>query len=345
VPYGDRVFALLGVPEAEERAYLLLVERPGLSRPDIAKEMGCTAAEARSILRSLEEQNFIWQSAKEEGMATYSAVSPKVALRAALLRRQQELADIELTVEQLAERYDRQGRGESPELLIEIIKGRDAIARTFGEFLETARSEVLILERPPYAADPRGENHAATQERLRETGDPPHRVLVDKTAFDLPGRFEIFMRDASDAGELRTHARVPLKMVIADGERALLPLRLEPRAVEVAALIYPSTLLEALVALFELLWTQGTPFPAQKLAKQRFDPTKSHRPTLVTNEAVLSLLAAGLKDESIARSLDISRRTVDRRIQDMMHEGGISTRFQLGFVASERGWLEETSEP
>lgn len=55
---------------------------------------------------------------------------------------------------------------------------------------------------------------------------------------------------------------------------------------------------------------------------------------------LIDLMALGLKDEAIARTLGISLRTVRRRIADLMEEHGVETRFQLGAALHARGRLE-----
>ena len=54
---------------------------------------------------------------------------------------------------------------------------------------------------------------------------------------------------------------------------------------------------------------------------------------------LLSLLAAGYKDEAIARHLGIGVRTVRRRVAEVMDELGACTRFQLGVAAERRELL------
>ena len=49
---------------------------------------------------------------------------------------------------------------------------------------------------------------------------------------------------------------------------------------------------------------------------------------------LLKLLGLGLKDESIARYLGCSLRTVRRRVAQLMARHGVQTRFQLGLAAS-----------
>jgi len=54
---------------------------------------------------------------------------------------------------------------------------------------------------------------------------------------------------------------------------------------------------------------------------------------------LLQELAAGARDEQIARSLGLSLRTVRRRVADLLIERGVDTRFQAGVEAVRRGWL------
>ena len=51
------------------------------------------------------------------------------------------------------------------------------------------------------------------------------------------------------------------------------------------------------------------------------------------DQRLLKLLGLGLKDESIARYLGCSLRTVRRRVAGLMAAHGVQTRFQLGLAA------------
>jgi DNA-binding NarL/FixJ family response regulator len=56
-----------------------------------------------------------------------------------------------------------------------------------------------------------------------------------------------------------------------------------------------------------------------------------------TQEAILRLLAEGETDQSIARSLGITTRTVTRRIGEIYEVLGVESRFQAGVAAKELG--------
>ncbi|WP_175407769.1 helix-turn-helix domain-containing protein [Streptomyces sp. TRM64462] len=47
---------------------------------------------------------------------------------------------------------------------------------------------------------------------------------------------------------------------------------------------------------------------------------------------IVELLVRGWSDDRISRELALSKRTVQRRVQDLMQEHGCSSRFALGFT-------------
>jgi DNA-binding NarL/FixJ family response regulator len=52
---------------------------------------------------------------------------------------------------------------------------------------------------------------------------------------------------------------------------------------------------------------------------------------------LIRLLAAGLGDDAIRRALGVSPSTVHRRIRDLMHRLGATTRFQAGLQIGRSG--------
>lgn len=82
-------------------------------------------------------------------------------------------------------------------------------------------------------------------------------------------------------------------------------------------------LVAAFQRLFDLAWEAGQPPPDAAA-----DDGDTRR--------LLTLLAAGHKDEVIARHLGVSLRTVRRRVALLMDEAGVETRFQLGMAVARR---------
>jgi DNA-binding NarL/FixJ family response regulator len=94
-------------------------------------------------------------------------------------------------------------------------------------------------------------------------------------------------------------------------------------------LIRQQSIVQVLTAWFDQLWDSAT-------AVAMLDRGEA-RPDL--RRLLLAQLARGAKDEQIARTLNISLRTVRRRIAALMTELGVDTRFQAGVEAVRRGWL------
>ena len=64
-----------------------------------------------------------------------------------------------------------------------------------------------------------------------------------------------------------------------------------------------------------------------------------------SDQRLLRLLGLGLKDESIARYLGVSLRTVRRRVAHLMVVHGAETRFQLGLAVAREGLADPARQP
>jgi DNA-binding transcriptional ArsR family regulator len=139
---------------------------------------------------------------------------------------------------------------------------------------------------------------------------------------------EMLRMRAEIGEEIRLVPSVFTRLVIVGPGRAILP---EPLGVgsDLRAVIRQASIVGMLQAYFDELWetAQRVDAGSGRLAEQ------DHRRLL------LAELADGVKDEQIARNLDVSLRTVRRRVAALMSELGVDTRFQAGVEAVRRGWL------
>jgi DNA-binding NarL/FixJ family response regulator len=100
-------------------------------------------------------------------------------------------------------------------------------------------------------------------------------------------------------------------------------------------LVQSSGLLDALVALFEAIWDQAYPL----LSNISGDGVLERRAELDELDShILALLLTGMTDEAVAGQLGTSRRTVQRRIHQLMVKAGADTRIELGWYAARKGW-------
>jgi DNA-binding CsgD family transcriptional regulator len=161
------------------------------------------------------------------------------------------------------------------------------------------------------------------------------RAIYSSDALDVPGQLETleFLMEAGE--EARVFPFVPVKLAIADGKIGLAPLRISEEGLAGAVLVHESPLLDALVMLFELVWQRAAP-----IGSFEGEAVFGHE-----EERILSLMVAGLKDQSIARQLGIGLSTVERRVRAMMQQLGARTRFQAGYQAGLLAGRAEGSDP
>lgn len=119
--------------------------------------------------------------------------------------------------------------------------------------------------------------------------------------------------------ELRTLVAVPSWFYVDAGVLAALPITWGEAVPTSIAIVREPALLAPLRDYAERLWFRAAPLPG--VATNGWDP-------------VLALLAQGLSDGAVARALDLSVRTVRRRVADASEAYGVSSRFALAVVWS-----------
>jgi len=168
-----------------------------------------------------------------------------------------------------------------------------------------------------------------------------YRVVVDRVFLDTGTLRVDDVAAAIEHGEdVRFSERVPIKLFIIDRRLAFVPIQtvVDSEGSDVAPdlvgalVIHPSGLLDALIALFESVWRDATPFarPGEHAASTDLDHQDAR---------ILGLMLAGLTDQSVANQLGLSLRTVQRRVKVLMDIAGVSTRIQLGWHAARKGWI------
>lgn len=318
------VFESLGLTPVEESVYLALLRRRQASVPEIAQQVGESLRVVRAAAERLEDIGFV---SRLVGSGTrLVATRPDVAVNALVVRRTEEFTQVRRAAERMAEEFPPELLT-TPDQLLEIVTGRAAVEAQFVQLVYGVRTELLVLDRPPYAQEVASEN--ASEDELLSRNVSVRGIYAPE-AFALPGAFEQAMASIAKGEQARVHGDVPLKLAIGDRSVALLPLASD-RAVDAALVVRAPMVVSALVKLFELLWVQATPLPA-------WDPQQP--PAAAADDLdlrLLQLLATGLKDEAIARELGVSVRTLGRRSSALLAALGARTRFQAGLQAGRRG--------
>ncbi|PZG92049.1 TrmB family transcriptional regulator [Streptomyces sp. NTH33] len=345
------MFETASLDSVEVRAYRTLVRVPEATPSQLARSLGLSGREAAALLDTLEAKGLV---SRAEGSAhRFRASPPDLALGPLLLSRQQELQAAQSVMAKLTEEYHSEARRRGAGEAVETVTGAQAMARTFDQLQRGARGEILALCKPPNVAVPSRGND--TELEVLASG-VRYRAVYERSALEVPPEVYRIREFVGRGEQARVAAEVPVKMVVADRELAMLVSSsarssgagsppadpsaapcADPSAEPSALLIRPGALLDALVAFFESLWAGASPLVLTEdgLAGER----ESDRTPAPEDLLLLSLLLTGLTDTAIAGQLGTSLRTVQRRIRDLIEFAGVRTRMQLAWEAARRGWL------
>ncbi|MFD6176695.1 MULTISPECIES: LuxR C-terminal-related transcriptional regulator [unclassified Isoptericola] len=333
----------LGLDDDMLRLYRAALRIGGTSSAELAAQVGLDPDRTERALERLSADGFL---------TSYGAVAPRAALRTVVVRRlaeltarEAELRTVDAMVDGLADSLWPQD-ARLPVADVGLVVGLPEIARLSTHIVMAAEREVLILDAPPYAQDDAAvapsahfNRGADADEEALDRGVTFRRILA-REALDLPGRAEGIRDRVGKGMSVRVRATLPSKLILVDGTTALLPPSSTADARATALVLRGGILMHVLVPFFEMLWADSVPIAVGDDGVAPGAPGPEGSPTAEERE-LLTMLAAGLKDESIARQLDVHVATARRRITALLTRLGVSSRFQAGVQAARRGWLGE----
>jgi hypothetical protein len=310
-PRGDRLYR--AVLRDRRVPVAVLAERLGWPPPDVDEALAPVVALGLLVVR--------------DGVVI--AVSPHLALG--------RLADLEARTLLERERALDALRGAIPDYVaeerggdltqarlqpVEVHTGPD-VGAVVDALIRSTTGELLLIHTTEWLDNP-GWSKDDTLLARETAGGRPVRSLYPTAALYRPPALETVRRWAEIGEDVRLLPSPPTRLIVFGGQAALVPVewgRVPTRRVVVRT----PGLVEAMRHMFELLWRQAVPLPG-------VDETGSPG----SRSQVLRLLAAGAKDETIARQLGVSLRTVRRRVADLLGELDAATRFQGGVEAARR---------
>lgn len=321
----------LGVEPGVERVYRALLPRPSATAAELGDEVGEPVDDVEAALAILVEAGLALRST-DQG---YAAAPPAVALGALITDRRDGLRLAEQALAGLAEEHRAAVAGQSIDALIEVVTGVDPIRHRYQQVQQAATTELRSFVTAPFVAVQIGENAAEPAAVGRGVRI---RAVLERAVLDEPGATAEVVDSLRNGLELRVVDELPIKLVLADADLALVPLTLALDGEPGAVLLQRSGLVAALEALFESVWRRAYPL---ELSSLDGTPTTSDGgddvPTAVDRQ-ILSLLLAGLTDQAVASQLGLSLRTVQRRLRHLEDLAGVQSRMQLGWYAAKHDW-------
>ncbi|MEU8539403.1 helix-turn-helix transcriptional regulator [Streptomyces sp. NPDC048717] len=269
---------------------------------------------------------------------TVASVGPEIALLRAIdrerARLREHLAEADRaysTLETLAATLLRPGSLAGAPIQVEAITDYRRIQQALEDIIDaTQQSSCSMYPTGPARQDP--ERILRRDRRKLDQGMRIRAIYRSRDA-TLPESADVLNRRAELGVEVRVAPELPLTMVIADDQYALLPLRPDAPG-EGAILASGPVLVRGFLSLYEHCWHTAAPFGDDVAPERGGDGLSGQQ------RNALRLLADGMKDERIARHLGVSLRTVSRLISEVMQELGAGSRFEAGVRAVRLGWLD-----
>jgi hypothetical protein len=322
------VLTVLGISDLEDAVYRELIGTASATAAELASLLHQQQGTIRSALATLEGHGLITRTIAQP--PRFVAAPPDTVAEGMLLRRQAELTEARADLEQLAKAYRSGRQTRSTDELVEIVTGAEPLAQRISHLQHSARREFAGFVKPPFVVI-----DIDDAESLADP-DVSYRAVYDREIVSYPGFLRRLQLSTAPRAVYRIHPSLPMKLMIADRETALLPLgRDSADTTPAAVVVHSSGLLDALLALFDQYWDVSIPLPVNADGSEADDAEGADD----ADRRVLSLMIGGATDEAIARQLGISLRTVRRRIQTMMRTANAQNRAQLGWIASRDNWL------
>ncbi|CUR55251.1 Helix-turn-helix, type 11 domain protein [metagenome] len=322
------VLAALGVPAELERLHQRILPLSGSTLGVLASRLVTTPEDLEGELSRLVDFGLVeLVDDRVRVLSPSGLVATMVATEAELAARSRErLEDLALAIPHLVAAASRPAPGEVAEVADldgEVTSGGNPL-KLLRALVENSRGDLLWF-RPDAWRIPRESAVAEVIAAAVRSGRRSRAIYPELAVREAPEALQV----RADAGEeIRVVPELPTRLIVIGTTHAVLP---EPlgHADEPRLLIRQPAIVGALSMLFESTWSHATPVPGFEARR-----SQAH-----ARHLLLRQLAAGAKDEQIARTMGLSLRTVRRRVAELLDEFHVETRFQAGVEAARRGLL------
>lgn len=325
------MLGVLGIGPEVEVVYRALLGAPNSTAEALAAELDRSVEAVEKAVAHLDAAGL----AVGAGDGRYTAAPPAVALGALITTHRDELRVAEQALAVFAEEHRTAALGVSMSDLIEVVTGVDAVRHRYLQVQHAAHEELRHFITAPFVAVPPDENpaeKAATDRGIRI------RAVLERAVLDTAGALADAAESMRRGVEIRVADELPMKLLLADAELALVPLATGSDGEPGAVMLQRSGLVTALDALFETTWRLAYPLKPDSVDCNGIAEEPAHPGPAPLDRQILSLMLSGLTDQAVASQLNISLRTMQRRLRDLEDLAGARTRMQLGWQAARNDW-------
>lgn len=315
-----------GVDERSERLYRVILRHPHRTADELARILDWESSEVTETARALLRVRLI----RITDTGVYVAPPPNASIEGLvsaeqqrLEQRQRQIHAARAAVSDFAtEHLTGQAERWTP-MPVDVVSGAESIA-VLEDLSRTTSGDIVSFVRRsrhrhfPYLVE--------VGSRVLAEGRAM-RTVYPMTALDDEFELEAIRLWVARGEQARIAPQIPVRLVVFGDEAALIDASYDKDSDTELVLRTPA-IVAALRELFERVWTRSVTVP--RLGVQADDDGLKR---------ILELLALGAKDETVARNLGVSLRTVRRRVADLLDELGATTRFQAGMEAVRRGWV------
>ncbi|UZJ33804.1 LuxR C-terminal-related transcriptional regulator [Streptomyces endophytica] len=264
---------------------------------------------------------------------------PEAAAIAALRPIEEAIADqqrayrsVQATLSVFTRTYDDARKREQPTLT--VLNGATVISNALEAAVAGCREELLTTQ--PGGGRPEHLLSEALDRDLRmlERG-VRQRTIYQHTVRSHAPTLAYVEKVTAAGAEVHTLVEVFERMIICDRQVAFIPTS-EERSDSALQIRHPA-LLRFLAALFDSAWSRSVPVGPGGV------PARSPLITSDVQRAILQAVVSGETDDSIARRMGMSRRSVAKHISRVSQQLGSNSRAQLGYLLATSGllWLPE----
>ncbi|MFW5473589.1 LuxR C-terminal-related transcriptional regulator [Knoellia sp. CPCC 206450] len=322
----------LAIDELTTRVYLLLLRHPSPRRSALLRE-GLTESEIAAALANLEARGMVNASRAD----LIEVFPPDTTLPAWAADLERQARTTRSAVEGLTHMYNeaRAGAGGTTSnrdvSILDTVEeveaayfrlARRAENRCVRLFARSRRMDELVISHP---------ESIAIAHRSSASPGLQRQVVFEQSILEVRGAFAALEAMRADGIDVRLTPHLAFSVLAVDRTSALVDIsHLDSGggSLQVQQRELASALMDMCLGLFAL----ATPLP-------RTPRSVSVARLTERDGQIMALLAAGASDLTMARQLDISQRTVERRVRAIMVELGATTRFQAGAIAGRRGLI------